>query len=121
MNKTRLLYWTTTGIFSAIMLFSGIMYFISPDMIQTFDHLGFPDYFRVELGIAKIVGVLLLLAPFTGRLKEWVYAGFTFNMISASIAHGVVGDSLSAIITPIVFLGILSISYSTYRKLKRSI
>ncbi len=104
-----------------MMLFSATMYFTSPDMAQTFKHLGFPDYFRIELGIAKIIGVLFLLAPFTGRLKEWVYAGFTINMISGSIAHAAAGDPISAIITPIVFLGVLAVSYITLQKLNDEI
>lgn len=121
MNKLKITYWITTGIFSAMMLFSATMYFTSPDMAQTFEHLGFPDYFRIELGIAKIIGVLLLLAPFTGRIKEWVYAGFTINMISGSIAHAAAGDPISAIITPIVFLGVLAVSYGTLQKLDEEI
>lgn len=99
------------------MLFSAAMYFTSPDMAQTLEHLGFPDYFQVELGIAKIMGVLLLLAPFTGRLKEGVYAGFTINMISGSFAHAAAGDPISAVLTPLVFLGVLAVSYVTLRKL----
>ncbi|WP_441001056.1 DoxX family protein [Fodinibius sp. SL11] len=117
MNKLKITYWITTGIFSAMMLFSATMYFISPQMAQTFEHLGFPDYFRIELGIAKIIGVLLLLAPFTGRLKEWVYAGFTINMISASIAHAAAADPISAVLTPLVLLGVLTVSYVTLQKL----
>ncbi|SMO86029.1 DoxX family protein [Fodinibius sediminis] len=117
MNKLKITYWITTGIFSAMMLFSATMYFTSPDMAQTFEHLGFPDYFRIELGIAKIIGVLLLLAPFTGRLKEWVYAGFTINMISGGIAHAAAGDPISAILTPLIFLGVLVVSYVTLQKL----
>lgn len=121
MNKLKITYWITTGIFSAMMLFSATMYFTSPDMAQTFEHLGFPDYFRVELGIAKIIGVLFLLAPFTGRLKEWVYAGFTINMISGSIAHAAAGDPISAVLTPLVFLGVLAVSYVMFQKLDEEI
>lgn len=121
MNKMKITYWITTGIFSAMMLFSATMYFTNPEMAQTFEHLGFPDYFRIELGIAKIVGVLLLLAPFTGRLKEWVYAGFTINMISGSIAHAALGDPISAVLTPLVLLGVLAVSYVTLQKLDEEI
>lgn len=121
MKKLKITYWITTGIFSAMMLFSATLYFVSPDMAQTFEHLGFPDYFRIELGIAKIIGVLLLLAPFSGRLKEWVYAGFTISMISGSIAHAAAGDPLSAILTPLVMLGILAISYIMLQKVDEEI
>ena len=121
MNKLKIAYWITTGIFSAMMLFSAAMYFTNPQMAQTFGHLGFPDYFRIELGAAKIIGVLLLLAPFTGRLKEWVYAGFTINMVSASIAHAALGDPISAALTPLILLGILAVSYITFQKLDEEI
>ena len=121
MNKMKITYWISTVIFSAMMLFSATMYFISPQMAETFQHLGYSDYFRVELGIAKIIGVLLLLIPFTGRLKEWVYAGFTINMISAGIAHAALGDPISAVLTPLVFLGVLVVSYVTYHKLEEEI
>jgi uncharacterized membrane protein YphA (DoxX/SURF4 family) len=121
MNKLKITYWITTGIFSAMMLFSATMYFTSPEMAQTFEHLGFPDYFRIEMGIAKIIGVLLLLAPFTGRLKEWVYAGFTIIMVSASIAHAAAGDPISSVLTPLVLLGVLAVSYRTLQKLDEEI
>ncbi|MEX0929765.1 MAG: DoxX family protein [Balneolales bacterium] len=121
MNKLKIAYWITTAIFSAMMLFSAAMYFTNPQMAQTFGHLGFPDYFRIELGAAKIIGVLILLAPFTGRLKEWVYAGFTINMISGSIAHAALGDPLPEVLTPLVLLGILSVSYIALHKLDEEI
>ena len=59
-----------------------------------FTHLGFPAYFRVELSWAKLLGVVLLLAP--PRLKEWVYAAFAINLASAIIAHLSVGDGPEA-------------------------
>lgn len=117
MKKLKITYWISTILFSAMMLFSATMYFTSPEMAQTFQYLGFPDYFRVELGIAKYIGVLFLLTPFYGRLKEWVYAGFTINLISGSIAHAALGDPTSAVMTPLVMLGILALSYFTLHKL----
>jgi len=67
-----------------------------PQVAETFTRLGFPDYFRVELSWAKLLGVLLLLAPVPARLKEWVYAGFAINLVSALIAHLAVGDGPQA-------------------------
>jgi len=57
-----------------------------------FTHLGFPAYFRVELSWAKVLGVVLLLAPVPTRLKEWAYAGFAITLGSALIAHFALGD-----------------------------
>ena len=62
-----------------------------PQVAAAFTHLGFPDYFRVELSWAKLLGVVLLLAPAPARLKEWVYAGFAIDLASALIAHLVRG------------------------------
>ena len=63
-----------------------------PQVAEMFTHLGFPDYFRVELSWAKLLGLALLLAPVPARLKEWAYAGFAFTLASALIAHLSVGD-----------------------------
>ncbi len=63
---------------------------------QAFTHLGFPAYFRVELSWAKLLGVVLLLAPVPARLKEWAYAGFAIDLGSALIAHLAVGDGPEA-------------------------
>jgi len=59
---------------------------------QAFQHLGFPDYFRVELSWAKFLAIAVLLAPVPARLKEWAYAGFAITLVSALIAHFSVGD-----------------------------
>src|SRR3981189_1491951 len=63
-----------------------------PQVSEAFAHLGFPAYFRVELSLAKLLGVVLLLAPVPARLKEWAYAGFAIHLASALIAHLSVGD-----------------------------
>lgn len=119
MNKTKISYWTSTVIFSVIMFLLAINYFISPDIAQAFKHLGFPDYFRIELGIAKMVGAILLLIPIKGRFNEWIYAGFMINLVSAVIAHLASGDSFSSTILVWILLGILAVSYVTHHKLSK--
>jgi hypothetical protein len=47
-----------------------------PQVAAAFAHLGLPDYFRVELAWAKLLGIVVLLAPVPARLEEWAYAGF---------------------------------------------
>jgi len=61
-----------------------------------FTHLGFPEYFRVELSWVKLLGVVVLLTPVSSRLKEWAYAGFAITLASALIAHFAVGDGPEA-------------------------
>ena len=50
----------------------------------------------MELTWAKLLGVVLLLAPVPARLKEWAYAGFAITLVSALIAHLAVGDGPEA-------------------------
>ena len=63
MKTNKIIYWTTTGVISAMMVFSAYGYFSNPDMKAAFVHLGFPDYFRIELGVLKILGALALILP----------------------------------------------------------
>lgn len=113
MNKNKIIYWTTTGIISAMMIFSAYGYFSNPDMKAAFVHLGFPDYFRIELAVLKVLGVLALLLPIVSdKIKSFAYFGFALTFVSASIAHSSSGDPISAVIMPIVFLVILAISYA---------
>jgi hypothetical protein len=91
-----ILYWTVTALFCLQMGFTAYAQLRFPEVATAFTHLGFPDYFRVELSWAKLLGVVLLLAPVPARLKEWAYAGFAINIGSAIIAHLAVGDGPEA-------------------------
>ena len=89
-------YWIVTALFCLQMSFTAYAQLNLPQVAQAFTHLGFPDYFRVELAWAKLFGVALLLLPARARLKEWAYAGFAINLVSALIAHLAVGDGPEA-------------------------
>src|SRR5258707_2305811 len=88
MKKDKVIYWTTTGIVVGVMLLSGLNFAFNPAMKGAFAHLGLPNWFRVELTVAKLLGSLALLIPVVPhRIKEFAYAGFAITLISASIAH----------------------------------
>jgi len=89
-------FWIVTGLFCLQIAFTAYAQLSLPQVAEAFTHLGFPDYFRVELSWAKFLGVLLLLAPVPARLKEWAYAGFAITLVSALIAHFAVGDGPEA-------------------------
>jgi uncharacterized membrane protein YphA (DoxX/SURF4 family) len=108
----KAVFWISTSLFAAMMTMSGVMYLTQPTMVETFQHLGFPAYFRVELAIAKLFGVLALLAPFPARVKEWAYAGFGITLISAVVAHANV-DGPAEIVPPLVAAVLLTVSYLT--------
>jgi hypothetical protein len=89
-----------------------------PQSAQAFTRLGFPSAaFRIELSWAKVVGVLALLLPFVpARFKEWAYAGFAINLVSAIIAHTSIHDIPLAFVpsslTSVLWLG----SYFFWRR-----
>src|SRR4051812_4685466 len=90
-KTTTIIHWVVTALFCLQMSFTAYAQLRLPQVAQAFSHLGFPDYFRVELSWAKLLGVALLVAPAPARLKEWVYAGFAIDLASALIAHLAVG------------------------------
>jgi len=85
-------FWILTAFFCLQIGFTAYAQLRLPQVAEMFTHLGFPDYFRVELSWAKFLGVALLLAPVPARLKEWAYAGFGITLGSALIAHFAMGD-----------------------------
>jgi hypothetical protein len=92
-RATTILYWLVTLVFCLQIGFTAYAQLRLPQVAEMFTHLGFPAYFRVELSWAKLIGVLLLLAPVSARLKEWANAGFAITLASALIAHFAVGDA----------------------------
>jgi DoxX-like protein len=89
-------YWIITALFCLQMAFTAYAELTLPQVAEAFTHLGFPAYFRIELSWAKLIGVALLIAPVSVRLKEWAYAGFAIDLASALIAHVAVGDGPQA-------------------------
>jgi hypothetical protein len=85
-------YWIATSLFALQMGFTAYAQLHLPQVTEMFTHLGFPDYFRVELSWLKFAGILVLLLPAPNRLKEWAYAGFAITLFSALIAHFAMGD-----------------------------
>jgi hypothetical protein len=116
MKTIKITYWITTAILAVMMVFSAYAYLTKPEIKQGFGHLGFPDYFRVELAIAKLLGAVVLLVPLASRIKEWAYAGFTITFVSAFVAHTALADPVSNRLGPVLFLVLLAVSYLTYHK-----
>jgi uncharacterized membrane protein YtjA (UPF0391 family) len=111
MKRINLIYWISTALLALQVAFAGVMYFTSPEVASGFTHLGFPSYFRAELGIAKLIAALILVLPMVPlRIKEWAYAGLAIVFVSAFVAHASV-DGASTGIAPIVSLVILAVSY----------
>jgi hypothetical protein len=112
MKKNKVIYWTSTAIISAMMLFSAFSYLTNADAKNAFIHLGFPGYFRIELATAKFLGALVLVIPgIPSTIRQFAYGGFALTFLSAFVAHSSVGDAVAHAVMPLIFLGILAVSY----------
>ena len=116
MKAQKITYWIVTGLVAAGMIMSGFMYLTkSPEMIGAFQALGFPVYFMLILGSAKLLGAVALVAPVGNRFKEWAYAGFTFTFVGATSTHIITNTPW---ISPVVFLVLLVASYVLWIKVR---
>ncbi len=116
-KTVAVLYWTVTAIFCLQMSFTAYAQLTLPQVAEAFTHLGFPSYFRVELSCAKLLGVVLLLAPVPAGLKEWAYAGFAIDLASALIAHFALGDGPEAWGWAAATSVLWGLSYFSWRRL----
>ncbi len=119
MKKTNIFYWISTGLFSLLMLGSAIPDVISSPMaIQGMhDELGYAIYFVPFIGVAKILGVLAILIPGFARIKEWAYAGLTFDLIGAAYSIIAIGKPDWMVMILPLFLAFTS--YYFYHKRRK--
>lgn len=108
--------WTVTGLMAALLLLSAVPDVLRiPDALVVFRHLGYPPYLLVFLGTAKILGVVAVLLPRLPRVKEWAFAGLTFDVTGALYSHLSVGDPPSVWAVPVMALTLAGGSYVAYR------
>lgn len=114
----KIIYWVTTTLF---FLFDGLLpalTFTSELAKKGTAHLGYPNYFAMELGIGKIIGGLLLILPFVPpRYKEWAYVGYGISVISAFVSNLAVDGATPMLLIPVVAFAILLTSYIYFHKL----
>ena len=109
----KIAYWLTTGLLAAMAAFGGFAYLSgSPQAVQGFAHVGYPQQLRIILGIAKPLGAIALVVPGMARVKEWAYAGFAFAWIAAFVAHYLANDGPQAFM-PLILMVVLVVSYVT--------
>ncbi len=117
MKTTKITYWISTVLFALVFATTSFLYLTHSQIITTkLQGLGYPLYVLDILGTAKILGVIALLVPRFPRLKEWAYAGFTFDLIGAFWSHSAVQGWEKAVPIVVPFTVGL-ISYLTYHRL----
>jgi hypothetical protein len=104
-------YWITTVLVAAELAVGGVWDIMrTPYVRAVIQHLGYPGYFLVILGLWKVPGAAALLVPRFPRLKEWAYAGAFFNYTGALASHFAAGDGVDTGL--IALVGILVASWA---------
>lgn len=122
MKKYKVIFWVATII---LILWEGVMplstIFFAPEYVNAGTKpLGYPDYFAYTLIICKVLGVIAISFPkIPGKVREWAYAGLTFNLIFAFISHACVDKNIGFMLMPLVVLGILAVSYIYSNKIRK--
>lgn len=117
-KTVRIVYWLTTLLFVVPQMWSAVqMLTEAPRMAATLHHLGYPDYFMTGLGVAKVLGASAIVLGVSRGLKEWAYAGFTFDTVGAFVSHLSAGDSLGTCAVPLAFLLVQLVSYALWKRL----
>jgi len=105
-----------TGVMAALMLLSAVPDILRvPGAVSVFTHLGYPSYLLLFVGTAKTLGVAAVLAPGLRRIKEWAFAGLTFDVSGALYSHLSVGDPPGAWMPAALALALIAGSYVAYR------
>ena len=117
MKKLDIFYWITTGLVLFFLLPGAIMNIMkTPDWIEVFKVLGYPEYLLPFLGVAKLCGCIAILVPRLDRLKEWAYAGIVFDLVGAIYSALMVSGFEPALLIMFVALGVVLTSYGLWRK-----
>jgi hypothetical protein len=117
MKKTKIFYWIITVLFSAFMIFTSIGdVFLTPETVTFMTMLGYPLYILPFLGVAKILGSIVILLPGFDRVKEWAYAGLAIDIAGAIYSVVYVTGFNAGLIFMLVPVILLVLSYVLHHK-----
>jgi len=117
MKKTNILYWTFTSLFAFFMLGGAIPDIFSVQIaVEGFKRISMPPYLIPFLGVAKTLGVIVILIPGYSRIKEWAYAGLVFDLLGATWCIFSSGERGGNLIFMSVPLAAAFLSYGYYHR-----
>jgi len=113
----KIMFWVVTSLFCLVNFASGVAeFFPSQAGLEIMAQLGYPLYFLTILGTAKILGSIAIIQTKYKTVKEWAYAGFAIDYVSASWSFYFIGSGTFEILFPFIFLGLLFWSYFLWKK-----
>lgn len=120
-KRNKIIYWIATLWLSLGMVSTGIVQFIHmKEEAEMFARLGYPLYLLTILAVWKFLGVIAVLVPGFGLLKEWAYAGFFFVMSGAVCSHLAIGDEAKEYFGPLLLIVLTIVSWY-YRPADRKV
>ncbi|MEO6523103.1 MAG: DoxX family protein [Mucilaginibacter sp.] len=113
----KITYWILTSIFVLAMLADSMGGLTQQQAGQdALKHLGYPMYFLIIGGVAKLLGALAILQTKFNAIKEWAYSGFVCTFIGASMSHYFVNDTIGMMIAPLIILAFTLLTYYFWKK-----
>lgn len=113
-------HWTLTGLLMLQVGASAILLIVRPPMVTAVvQRLGYPPYFPIFLGIAKLLATIAIAQPWSETLREWAYAGLTFDVIAAALSHLASHDSAGEAAGPFLIMALVAVSYFAHFRTKR--
>jgi hypothetical protein len=111
----KIAYWITTALLAWELAFGALWDFnlVNRSFVSgIMQHLGYPPYLAIIIGLWKVPGAIAVLIPGSPTLKEWTYAGAFFTFSGAAASHFAVGDGVGAIIAPLIFAAVTIASWA---------
>jgi DoxX-like family len=111
------LYWVSTAFVVLIMGLAGVLFLLRVDAApKVLQHLGYPLYFATFFGVTRLMGATAVLLPVPKGLREWAYAGLTFDLVATSFSIVASGLPIAAVIQPAIILIAVLGSYLCWRQ-----
>lgn len=118
MKKINIIYWISTALICLVMGGGGIYDAMNPPEVKAeiVTILHYPEYFAPFIGIMKVLGTIAILIPGFPKIKEWAYAGFTFDLVGATYSAIAVGSAAKDVAPMAIFFILLILSYVYHHK-----
>lgn len=111
-KRDKIIYWIATVWLCLGMASTGIVQLLKvEEEVDSMNRLGYPIYFLTIIGVWKILGVIAVLIPKFGLVKEWAYAGFFFAMTGAIASHIAINDPIGELFPPLLLLVLTVVSW----------
>ena len=116
--KVKIAYWLVLILLTIGMLLSAVPSVLKlPYAVEHFCNiLKLPEYLLVFTGVLKLAGIAALYIPGYPKLKEWVFAGFAFDLVGAWYCNFIALNSFMAAFPVLLYLVVLAALYYLHNR-----